>query len=225
MDWLYSASDEKVIPGLCFVPVLWISGGKTYVEEAKLWQKEGDRRNELCRNILHRFKQAGFKPSGVFFDAWTLELLDGWDWVYVARIKSNRYLNGAKLNDTTFYGGYSQTGKLRGLSHTVQVVKHNHGYLVTNSKKPQYTKSLATLYKKRWCIEVLFRELKSVLHLEHCAARSLNAQAKHIHACLQAYLILQKHYPTLGAKTTQQQFIQKHDTRKTIPRLTLCYAA
>ena len=165
MDWLYSASDEKVIPGLCFVPVLWISGGKTYVEEAKLWQKEGDRRNELCRNILHRFKQAGFKPSGVFFDAWTLELLDGWDWVYVARIKSNRYLNGAKLNDTTFYGGYSQTGKLRGLSHTVQVVKHNHGYLVTNSKKPQYTKSLATLYKKRWCIEVLFRELKSVLIL------------------------------------------------------------
>ena len=143
----------------------------------------------------------------------------------MARIKSNRYLNGAKLNDTTFYGGYSQTGKLRGLSHTVQVVKHNHGYLVTNSKKPQYTKSLATLYKKRWCIEGVFRELTSILHLEYCAARSLNAQAKRIRACLQAYLILQKHYPTLGAKTVQQQFIRQHAILKPSSCLTLRYAA
>ena len=71
--------------------------------EANLWQKEGDSSNELCRNILQRFKQAGFKPSGVFCDAWyvaykTLELRDSWDWVYVARIKSSRYLKGAKLN-------------------------------------------------------------------------------------------------------------------------------
>ncbi len=40
------------------------------------------------------------------------------------------------------------------------------------------------IYRKRWIIETVFRDLKSNLHLEECSSRSLKAQINHIKACM-----------------------------------------
>ena len=104
------------MPGLCFVLVLWVSSGTTYVLDTLLWQKGDPSKNALFQESLHRIREAVFQPNGVYFDVWyaaypTLDLLDSWGWRYTARLKSSQYLNGTSLKDTGFFGAKSQSGQ------------------------------------------------------------------------------------------------------------------
>jgi IS4 transposase len=85
---------------------------------------------------------------------------------------------------------------------------------VTNDLQPLFSRSAAKLYKERWVIETVFRDLKKVLNLEKCSSRSLRAQENHIKACLLAYRFLKTYYPDQSVESAQQQFIANHDRDK-----------
>ena len=65
-------------------------------------------------------------------------------------------------------------------------------------------------YKKRWIIEEIFRALKSQFHLEQCSARSLNAQVKHVQACMAAFLYLKHKFPDRGPEMAHREFLQQY---------------
>ena len=213
VSFVYSSSEKKVIPGLTCMLVLWVYGSQVFVLDVIVWQKGGPTKNELVRQVLKRLYSEGLKPTFVYFDAWytayeTLNLLQSYGWQYVARIKGNRYFNGMPISQHRYFGAKSLYGRLRGVGHEVQVVKNGDRYLVTNDAKPHTSCSLAKLYRNRWVIEVVFRELKTVLHLEECSSRSLKAQTNHIMACLTAYSLLRKRFPDKSLQAAQRQFIQ-----------------
>jgi putative transposase len=216
VSYQYSSSNEKVLNGLCFILILWVSGKQVFVLDALIWQKGGPTKNELVQMAFRRYRFAGIQPSKVLFDAWyaassTLNLLGSWGWKYLARVKSNRLFGKRYLTEHRFCGANGKYGKLKGVFHTVQVVKHHARYLVTNDLKPSFSRAVAKRYQDRWVIETVFRDLKKVLNLEKCSSRSLQAQENHIKACLLAYRFLKTCYPDKSAESAQQEFIASHD--------------
>lgn len=230
VSYQYSSSDEKILNGLCFILILWVSGNQTFVLDTLIWRKGGPTKNELVRAALTRHYLAGIQPSKVLFDAWyaasqTLNLLSSWGWTYLARIKGNRLFGNRHLTEHRFCGANGKYGKLKGVCHAVQVVKHRARYLVTNDLTPIFSRSLASLYKERWVIETVFRDLKKVLNLEKCSSRSLRAQENHIKTCLLAYRFLKTYYPDKSVESAQQEFIVSHDHNKFKQQLTQLMAA
>ena len=219
VSYQYSSSDEKVLNGLCFILILWVSGNQVFVLDALIWRKGGPTKNELVQMAFRRYHLAGIQPSKVLFDAWyaassTLNLLASWGWTYLARIKGNRLFGNRHLKEYRFFGANGKYGKLKGVFHAVQVVKHSVRYLVTNDLSPSFSRSGARLYKERWVIETVFRDLKKVLNLEKCSSRSLRAQENHIKACLLAYRFLKTCYPDKSVESAQQEFIANLDRDK-----------
>ena len=47
-------------------------------------------------------------------------------------------------------------------------------------------------YRVRWKIEVLFRILKQLCHLEECQGGKTIAQKHYVYVCLRAFMLLQK---------------------------------
>jgi putative transposase len=67
--------------------------------------------------------------------------------------------------------------------------KH-HCYVTTLSAEDWTPQELATLYSRRWVIELLFKLLKSSCHLDHLDTSDPNALRTHIYASLLAATIL-----------------------------------
>jgi hypothetical protein len=223
VTWTYSSSDKKVLPGISCLLALWIVDGKTYVLSVNLPGSEN--RNELFRELLQALKSQGFEPECVFFDAWyaaseTLNLLQAQGWTYVSRIKSNRIFNNQALESLLFHGAQGQSGKLKGVSHQVQIVKHHERFLVTNNLTPHTSQTLSRLYQERWVIETVFRTLKHVLHLEKCSCRNSDAQLSHVLCSLEALIYLQRTFPGLSPEAAQQQMLHQYRCRNCRPALT-----
>jgi Transposase DDE domain len=216
VSYQYSSNEKKKLNGLCFILVLWVSGNQSFVLDVLIWKKGGRTKNELVQAALRRYKLAGIQPKKVLFDAWyaassTLNLLGSWGWTYLARIKSNRLFNDRHLTEYRFFGANGKYGKLKGVGHSVQIVKHGKRYLVTNGLSPLFSRSGAKLYKERWVVETVFQDLKKNLNLEKCSSRSLKAQENHIKACLLAYRFFKIYYPDKSVESAQQEFIANHD--------------
>ena len=210
IGYTYSSLEDKVVLGLDMLLVLWVAQGTRYVLEVILPQ--GENGNVLFREVLIHVKEAGLKPERVLFDSWfgateTLNLIHASGWHYVCRVKSNRLLNNKPVKEHDFWGARGKTGRLRGVRHRVQIVKHDERYLLTNDLSPHTSGDLARVYQKRWVIETVFRDLKQVLHLEKCQCRSLTAQFNHILAALHAYRFLHEAFQGQSAESAQQEFI------------------
>jgi putative transposase len=223
VTWTYSSSDKKVLPGISCLLALWIVDGTTYILSVSLPGNEN--RNDLFRRLLQELTLKGFEAETVFFDAWyaaseTLNLLHALGWTYVSRIKSNRTFNKQALEKLSFHGAQGQYGKLKGVSHQVQIVKHHERYLVTNNLIPHTSQTLGRLYQERWVIETVFRALKHVLHLEKCSCRNSDAQLSHILCALEAYIYLQRTFPTLSPEAAQQQMLHQYRCHNCKPSLT-----
>jgi Transposase DDE domain len=216
VSYQYSSNEKKKLNGLCFILVLWVYGNQSFVLDMLIWKKGGPTKNELVQAALRRYRLAGIQPKKVLFDAWyaassTLNLLSSWGWTYLARIRSNRLFNNRHLKEYRFFGANGKYGKLKGVGHSVQIVKHGKRYLVTNGLSPLFSRSGAKLYKERWIVETVFQDLKMNLNLEKCSSRSLKAQENHIKSCLLAYRFFKTYYPDKSMKSAQQEFIANHD--------------
>jgi putative transposase len=215
LSYVYSSSDEKVVFGMNVFLAVWRAEGKLYLVQVELPGEAS--KHELFQELLKQLKEAGCDPHCVYFDSWyacseTLNLIESFDWAYVTRIKSNRLLNGTALKNLSFFGAKGKLGRLKGVRHKVQIVKHGDRYLGTNVLHPYTTGSLSRKYQRRWVIETVFRALKSVLHLEKCSCRSKRAQFNHLLAAIEAYRCLAEAFPSLGPELAQREFIRQYRT-------------
>lgn len=211
--WTYDSAEKRVTQGISFLLALWIVDGQTHLLSVAFPGTEN--RNELVRNLIHTLNEQKFEPELVLFDAWyaaseTLNLLHQLGWTYVSRIKGNRLFNGQALEKFRFDGARSRTGKMNGVKHRVQVVKHHDRYLLTNELIPHTSLTLAAVYEKRWVIETVFRALKTLLHLESCACRSSDAQLSHVLCCLEALSYLQREFPNLSPEAARQEMLHRY---------------
>lgn len=230
VDWVYSSSQQQTVLGLTCQLVLWRVEDEVFVLDVMICEKGGLKHNERFRQSLLRLYELDLQPQYVTFDTWyaaqeTLELVHELGWTYVTKLRVNRLFNGRHLQDHLFYGANSRTGQLKGVNHTVQVVKHGDNYFATNCVEPVNTRWVSTRYRKRWAIETVFRDLKDVLHLENCRARSLKAQFNHILACLEVYQLLQRTFPNHSIQSAQQQFLRQCRSPILNTQAFLAYAA
>jgi putative transposase len=215
LSYVYSSSDESVVFGMSVFLAVWRSEGKLYLVQVQLPGEAS--KHDLFRELLRQLKEAGCEPDCVYFDSWyasseTLNLVESLHWTYVTRIKSNRIFNGVTLKENKFFGAKGKLGRLKGVKHKVQIVKHGDRYLGTNVRLQQTTKGLSRQYQKRWVIETVFRALKSVLHLEKCSCRSKHAQFNHLLAAIEAYKWLAQRFTDLGPELAQREFIHQYRT-------------
>jgi len=96
---------------------------------------------------VKQLKAAGCEPKAVYFDNWyaasdTLNLIHRLKWVYVTRIKCNRVFEGAQVGKHKFFGALALVGRLKGVKHKVQIVKHGDRFLATNGLVPHTSQSL-----------------------------------------------------------------------------------
>ena len=109
--------------------------------------------------------------------------MDNNNLLYFSQLASNRSFNGQQLKTHRFQP-YSQDGYLKGVGHRVSVTKHCNRYYVTNATGKCVTRQLIVKeYRDRWKIEVLFRNLKQLCHLEECQNRKTIAQKHYVYAC------------------------------------------
>jgi hypothetical protein len=177
VKWQYASSKEKVLPDINLLLAAWVTEGNT-VRILELFFPQDGNRNELVQELLQNMQKAGLEPDYGLSDAWyaaskTLNLIHSQGWTYVCRIRGNRLFNEKPVQDHLFYGAQCITGKLKGVYQQVQIVKHDDRFLLSNSLTPHTSRTLAACYQERWVIETVFRELKSVFHLEKCACRNL----------------------------------------------------
>jgi len=168
VHWVYDACQERAVTGYKLFLMLWVTPQGTSILRVILPGTEN--LNELVRQTLQELAASGLEPRCVLFDTWygsnqTLNLIHRLGWTYTCRLKSNRLLNGRAIKQHRYLGGKSRTGRLKGVAHKVQTVKHSGRYLATNELIPYTSVSLAAVYQRRWVIETMFRDLKQVLHL------------------------------------------------------------
>ncbi|MEB3286609.1 MAG: transposase, partial [Vampirovibrionales bacterium] len=196
VKWQYASSKDKVLPGINLLLGLWVIGETVYVLE--VFFPGDENRNELVQALLKRVKEEGLEVERVLSDAWyaaskTLNLIHTLGWTYVCRMRSNRIFNGEAIETYAFHGAQGKTGKLKGVYANIQIVKHDDRYLVTNELTPHTSRTLAHSYGERWVLETVFRDLKSILHLEKCSCRNLEAQSNHALSVLAASLSSSQH--------------------------------
>lgn len=224
VKWQYASSKDKVLPGINLLLALWVVDETVYVLETMFPGDEN--RNELVQELLRRIDEAGFHPEAVLFDAWyaaskTLNLIHRLGWTYVCRMKGNRLFNGQAIQSYAFYGAKGRRGRVKEVNHKVQVAKHGERYLLTNETIFLHTsQTLAEVYAKRWVVETVFRDLKTVLHLEKCACRNLEAQFNHALCVLEAYLYLRQAFPDLSVQASQQEYLRLYRCPNCRPSLT-----
>ena len=69
----------------------------------------------------------------------------------------------------------------------VNVTKHCNRYYVTNMTENRITsQQIVNEYRVRWKIEVLFRNLKQLCHLEECQSKRTITQRHYVYVCMRA---------------------------------------
>ena len=162
----------------------------------RVWRKGGPSKVELAVGLLRQARRRGLQPAYVLGDSWyaaaqILNLLDGWGWRYVMRLKSNRKFGEHSLRTTWPHRYGHAQGELRGVAHPVLVVKDGRRYWGTNdlTLTPREVKAH---YSHRQQIEETFRLLKQEFGWGGCSCQKQQAQWAHLHLGLYALLLTQQ---------------------------------
>lgn len=202
VSWVWSSSVGKPVWGMQVVLLLWTDGKWKVPVGIRIWWKGGPSKVELAIGLLRQARRRGLQPAYVLCDSWyaaaqMLNLLDGWGWSYVTRLKSNRKLDKASLRRKwpPRYG-YAR-GTLRGVKHPVLVVKDGRRYWGTNvlTLAPREVKAP---YAYRQQIEETFRLLKQEFGWSGCSCQKQQAQWAHLHLGLYALVLTQQAAFTRG---------------------------
>jgi len=118
--------------------------------------------------------------------------LDSNNLIYYSQLQSSRSFNGIQLKLRKFQP-YTEIGNLKGAGHKVNVTKHCKRYYVTNQTENRITnQQIVKEYRVRWKIEVLFRNLKQLCHLEECQSQRTITQRHYVYVCICALLVLEE---------------------------------
>lgn len=193
VSWVWSSSVGKPVWGMQVVLLLWTDGKWKVPVGIRLWRKGGPSKVELASGLLSQARRRGLQPAYVLCDSWyaaaqILNLLDGWGWQYVMRLKSNRKFGEHSLRTTWPHRYGHARGELRGVEHPVLVVKDGRRYWGTNDRTltPHEVKAH---YSHRQQIEETFRLLKQEFGWGGCSCQKQQAQWAHLHLGLFALVL------------------------------------
>lgn len=196
VSWVWSSSVGKPVWGMQVVLLLWTNGKWKVPVGIRLWRKGGPSKVELAIGLLRQARRRGLQPAYVLCDSWDaaaqiLNLLDGWEWRYVLRLKSNRKFGDRSLR-TTWPQRYGHArGALRGVAHPVLVVKDGRRYWGTNDLTLT-VREVKAHYSHRQQIEETFRLLKQEFGWGSCSCQKHQAQWAHLHLGLYALVLTQQ---------------------------------
>jgi len=200
LTWVYSPSDKKSLLGLNAVFVIWTDGNTRFPIGFRLLNKDDKKsRIDLAMDILKEARTFyKLNPDYVLMDSFypaakLLKLIRKFRWHWIAKIKSNRLINGVQIKDFFSYRYGNKTGHLyqKKVRVKVKVTKQNDNYWATSDIKLE-SAIIRKLYKKRQIIEEFFKLLKSELKIEGCPSRTKVAQVNHIYFVLFAFCQLEE---------------------------------
>ena len=199
---VWSSTAGGVRLGMQVVLLIWTDGQRKIPIAMRLWQKGGKSKVELAQEMLSEAAERGIRPKYVLFDSWytsrrIVNLLSELGWKYVARIKSNRLLDGERLSGKWRQRFGQACGQLKQVTEEVRVIKDGKRYWVTNDLglKPAQIKRQ---YRHRQQIEETFRVLKQEFGWGGSSVRKAKAQTAHLHLGLMALCLTQQAAITQG---------------------------
>src|SRR6185295_10752367 len=94
----------------------------------RIWRKGGPSKVALAIGLLRQAQRRGLQPAYVLCDSWyaaaqVMNLLDGWGWRSVMRLKSNRKFDEQSLRTAWPHRHGHARGEVRGVEHPVLVAK------------------------------------------------------------------------------------------------------
>src|SRR5512135_2053496 len=96
----WSGKHHAVVAGINLVTLLWTEGDRHVPVDYRLYDNVGDAltKNDHFQALLKTAQARGFTPACVVFDRWdsslaNLKLIQGWGWVWLTRLKANRWVN------------------------------------------------------------------------------------------------------------------------------------
>jgi len=198
--WQYSSKNSDFVTGISLTVLLWSDGIRTIPIRFMIYEKDKNgkplkTKNEFALESLKYPLSLNIKPFKVTFDSkYASNNLLNWlnknGLIYYRQLESNRSFNGKQLKMRRFQS-YSEVGKLKGVGHKVNVAKHCKRYYVTNATGNHITRQqIVKEYRVRWKIEVLFRSLKQLCHLEECQSLRTNTQKHYVYMCLRTFMML-----------------------------------
>lgn len=196
VSWVWSSSVGKPVWGMQVVLLFWTDGKWKVPLGLRLWRKGGPSKVELAVSLLSQAHRRGLQPAYVLCDSWyaaaqILNVLDSWGWSYVTRLKSNRKFDAASLRTTWPHRYGHARGNLRGVAHSVLVVKDGRRYWGTNDLTLT-PRELKAHYAFRQQIEEAFRLLKQEFGWGQCSCQKQQAQWAHLHLGLYALVLTQQ---------------------------------
>ena len=196
VSWVGSSSVGKPVWGMQVVLLLWTEGKWKVPLGIRIWRKGGPSKVELAIGLLSQARRRGLQPAYVLADSWyaaaqILNLLDGWGWRYVLRLKSNRKLDKQALRATWPHRYGHARGKLHGVAHSVLVVKDGRRYWGTNdlTLPPRAVKAH---YSHRQQIKETFRLLKQEFGWGGGSCQKQQAQWAPLHLGWDALILTQQ---------------------------------
>ena len=196
VSWVWSSSVGKPVWGMQVVLLLWTDGKWKIPLGIRLWRKGGPSKVELAIGLLSQARRRGLQPAYVLCDSWyaaaqIMNLLNGWEWHYVMRLKSNRRFDTQALRTTWPHRYGHAQGELRGVEHPVLVVKDGRRYWGTNDLTLT-AREVKAQYSNRQQIEETFRLLKQEFGWGSCSCQKQQAQWAHLHLGLYALVLTQQ---------------------------------
>jgi DDE superfamily endonuclease len=202
VSWVWSSSAGHITQGMQVVLLIWTDGKRKIPVAMRLWQKGGKSKVELAQEMLSEAAERGIRPKYVLFDSWytakrLINLIAELGWKYVARIKSNRLLEGERIGKKWRQRFGQACGQLKQVAQEVRVIKDGKRYWVTNDLelKPG---QIERQYGYRQQIEETFRLLKQEFGWGGSSTRKAKAQAAHLHLGLMALCLTQQAALTQG---------------------------
>lgn len=195
VSWVWSSSAGHITQGMQVVLLIWTDGYWKIPVSMRLWRKGEKSKVELASEMLSEAAGRGIGPNYVLFDSWyasrsILNLLSELGWKYIARIKSNRLLDGESIGQKWPHRFGQATGHLKRVDHTVRIIKDGRRLWVTNDLeiKPDQVKKH---YRLRQQIEEAIRLLKQEFGWGGSSVRKAKAQEAHLHLGLMAMCLAQ----------------------------------
>ncbi len=195
VSWVWSSTHARTVRGMQVVLLIWTDGRVKIPLGLRLWRKGGKSKVTLAAELVREASRRGMRPQYVLFDSWyaaatLLHQLDDLGWKYVARLKSNRLLEGQAVRERWHHRFGRAVGGLRKVRHQVCVVKDGRRYFVTNDTQLSSAEVKAH-YRIRQQIEETFRLLKQEFGWGKCQAGTKKAQNAHLHLGLYALCLVQ----------------------------------
>src|ERR1044071_2611343 len=192
---IWSSTAGSVRLGMQVVLLVWTDGHRKIPVGIRLWQKGGKSKVVLAKELIQEAFDRGLCPKYVLFDSWytsksILNLLEELGWKYVARIKSNRLLEGEQIRWKWRQRFGQATGYLKEVMSEVRIIKDGKRYWVTNDLGLSAAQ-IKREDRNRQQIEETFRLLKQEFGWGGSSTRKAAAQTAHLHLGMMALCLTQ----------------------------------